>query len=429
MVSGVVRVVIIEARYGKVELANGSRVNDPLLLATLAPLQGRQVISQTELDHTLLLMSDIPGVAVNATLRPGQATGSSDLLVNAAQSGPAMLGNVTLDNAGNRYTGRMRAGGSVNFIDPLHHGDILSANLLSSGSGMNYGRLAYDTLLNGKGTRVGGSWSALRYALGEPLAALDAHGTAQVASLWGKHTLVRSRDVNLYGQIQFDKLQLHDRIDTSAMRTDRHLNNWTMSVIGDERDAFLAGGVTTWNVGASVGRVGFDDGPAQLADAATAQTRGAFSKWNANVIRLQGLSPKNSLYLAFAAQGASGNLDSSQKISAGGPYTVRAYDVALLSGDSGYVGTAELRRDLGWAWNGQWQAVVFVDGAHVTVNKSTWVAGANSATLTGAGAGLNWTGAQQWSARIAVAAPLGTRPALAADGASARAWGELSRGF
>lgn len=425
---GVVNLEIIEARYGKISLDNRSRVNDPLLQDTLSPLQSGQAIGQTELDHALLLLSDIPGVVVAATLKPGETVGTSDLLVNTTP-GPAVSGNVVLDNYGNRYTGRARIGGTMNFIDPLHHGDVLSVNGLSSGRGMTYGRITYESLLNGQGTRMGGSYSALHYILGEPVASLNAHGTAQVESLWAKHPLMRSRDANLYGQIQYDRLQLRDHIDASAIQKDRSLANWTAILAGDGRDALLSGAASAWNVGWTTGRVGFDDEAAQLADAATAKTQGGFSKWNASLARLQGLSEKNTLYLAFSGQWAGDNLDPSQKMPAGGPYTVRAYDMGAISGDSGYVGIAEFRHNLGSAWHGQWQAVAFVDSAHVTVNKNVWVAGANSARLSGAGVGLNWAGPNQWSARVYIATPIGSIPVLVASTASTRAWVEIGKGF
>lgn len=423
--SGIVRIEVIEARYGQTSLDNRSRVNNSLLQATLAPLQSGQVIGQIGLDRTLLLLSDIPGVLVAATLKPGQAVGTSDLLVNTTP-GPAVTGNVVLDNYGNRYTGRARIGGTVNVINPLQHGDVLSVTGLSSGSGMNYGRITYEALLNGQGTRMGGSYAALRYELGEPLAALKANGSAQVGSLWAKHPLVRSRDANLYGQIQYDGKQLNDRVDSSGIRTDRHLDNWTLSLAGD---ALLLGGINSWNLGWTSGRVGFDDSAAQLADAATARTQGGFSKWNANLARLQSLSPKNALYLAFSGQWANTNLDSAEKMSVGGPATVRAYDVGALSGDTGYLATAEFRHDLDSARNGRWQAVAFVDTARVTVNKDIWVAGTNSATLSGAGVGINWAGPNQWRAKAYIATRLDSTPTLVASSASTRAWAEISKGF
>jgi len=184
--SGIVRIEVIEASYGKISLDNRSRVNDALLQAILAPLQSGQVIAQGGLDDALLLVSDIAGVVTSAILKPGEVVGTSDLLVNTTP-GPAVTGNRVLDNNGDQYTGRARISGTVNVINPLQRGDVLSVSGLSSGSGLNYGRLGYETLLKGRGTRVGGAYSALRYALGEPLVALKANGSARVASLWAKH--------------------------------------------------------------------------------------------------------------------------------------------------------------------------------------------------------------------------------------------------
>ena len=426
---GIVRVEIIEARYGKVKLDNSSRVNGLLLERTLSSLKGEQPISQAGMDRALLLLSDIPGVEVNATLKPGESVGTSDLMVTTTP-GQAVAGNVVLDGYGNRYTGRLRASGSATFNNPFHHGDYLGLNVLTSGSGMSYGRVAYDTLLDGCGTHLGGAYSSMHYALGDTLASLNGHGTAQVSSLWAKHPFKRGREVNLYGQIQVDQMQLRDHIDATGIQTDRHLDNWTASLSGDVRDTLMSvDAVNTWNVGRTLGRVAFDNAAAQLAAAATTKIEGSFSKWNANVSRQQGLSQRNTLYLNAAAQGTNGNLDSSQKMSAGGPSTVRAYDTGAVSGDTGYQFTAEIRHDLGQMWQGQWQAVAFFDSANVTVNKNVWVAGANSATLSGAGLGLNWAGAAQWSAKAYVAAPVGSTPVLVASNPSARAWVEIGKGF
>jgi hemolysin activation/secretion protein len=426
--SGIVRIEVIEASYGKISLDNRSRVKDDLLQAILAPLQSGQAVDQRVLDHALLLASDIAGVVAGATLKPGEVVGTSDLLVNITP-GPAVSGNGVLDNYGDRNTGRARIGGTVFVINPLQHGDVLSVSGLSSGSGLNNARLGYETLLNGQGTRLGGAYSALRYAMGKPLAALQANGSAGVASLWAKHPLLRSRDVNIYGQLQFDSLQLRDHLDVSAIKTDRDLENWTLSLAGDTRDALLSGGINTWSLGWTAGRVGFGNSAAQLADAKTAGTQGEFSKWNANLARMQSLSPKNTLYFAFTGQWANTNLDASQKMSVGGPYSVRAYDTGSLSGDTGYLTTVELRHTLGTAWSGQWQAVAFVDAARVTVNKSTWILGMNSANLSGAGVGMNWTGSQQWRVKTYVATRMGSVPTLVASSASTIAWFELSRGF
>jgi hemolysin activation/secretion protein len=75
---GVVLIQVLEARYGKITLKNESRVTEPSLKATLAPLTVGDVIDQAEMDHVLLLLSDIPKIAVNAVIKPGEAVGTSD---------------------------------------------------------------------------------------------------------------------------------------------------------------------------------------------------------------------------------------------------------------------------------------------------------------------------------------------------------------
>jgi hemolysin activation/secretion protein len=424
---GVVRVEIIEARYGAVTLDNRSRVITPLLQATLSHLQSGQAINEAPLDHTLLLMSDIPGVAVAATLKPGEMVGTSDLQVETTPT-PAVTGDVALDNDGNRYTGRARLGGTVSFIDPLQHGDVLSLNGLAARD-MTYGSAGYEAVLNGQGTRMGGSYSALHYILGNSLAALDGHGTAQVDSLWLKHPLLRSPNTNIYAQIQFDHKSLDDQIGAADIRTDRHLDKWTASVAGDFRDAWLSGGVNTWSAGWTSGRLNFDNAPSELDDAATARTRGSFSIWNTSFSRLQHVSASNSLYVTVSGQWTNSNLDPAEKMIAGGAYTVRAYDMGVLSGDTGILGSAEFRHELGLLWNGQLQAIAFADSQHVTINHDTWVPGPNSATLSGAGVGFNWSGAKLWNAKAYIAVPVGPTPALIGDNNSARVWFAISKGF
>jgi len=428
MQGGVVRIEVIEARFGKIGLDNQSRARDGLLLSTLGGLQSGAVVTQAQMDRSLLLLSDIPGVQINATLKPGEAVGTSDLQVVAAAA-PMVAGNVSVDNWGERYSGRPRLSGTVSVFNPLHQGDEFSVSGLTSGADMNYGRVAYDALLTGAGTRVGASFSALDYRLGDALSPLGAHGTAQVASTWVKQPLLRSRALNLYGQLQYDHLSLDDNIDTTGSANDRHLDNVTATLSGDLRDGLFAGAVSGWSMSWTYGHTSFDNATAQTLDAMGRDTQGGFSKWNLSAMRLQDLGGGNALFLSASGQLASGNLDSSQQVIAGGPGSVRAYDVNAVAGDSGALFTMEFRHTMAHAWYGQWQAIAFVDAAHVRINRNTFEAGSNIANMGGAGVGLNWAGPYQTNASASVAAPIGGRPEQAGSTASVRAWLQLSKAF
>jgi hemolysin activation/secretion protein len=182
-------------------------------------------------------------------------------------------------------------------------------------------------------------------------------------------------------------------------------------------------------VGWTIGRVGFDDANAQRADAASADTQGRFSLWNVGVSRLQRLGATDALCMALSAQWSNANLDPAQKMVVGGAYTVRAYDMAVLSADIGILASVEWRHELGVLWDGSLQAVGFVDSQHVAINHTVWAPGPNSATLSGVGVGLNWSGPGRWDAKASVAVPEGSTPTLLGSQSSARIWLGLSKGF
>jgi len=428
MTDGMVRIQVVEARYGQITLNNSSLVSDALLQATLASLQSGQPVSAPEMERTLLLLSDIPGMSIDATLGPGANVGTSDLALHATP-GPRLSGNVELDDYGNRYIGRTRLGASGSMTNLLHHGDVLGANLVSTGSGMNYGRISYESWINGNGTRIGSAYSAVHYALADSMTALNAHGTADVASLWVKHPLLRGKAFNLYGQLQFDDKQLADHVDTGKIRTDRHLHNGIASLNGDARDTLLGGGINAWSLAWTSGKVNFDNAEARHEDGRAARTQGSFAKWNVNLTRLQRLTDTNFLYVNLAGQWANANLDSAEKLSVGGPYTVRAYEMGVVSGDSGYLGSLELRHQMGKVLGGDWQALAFFDSAHITLNHTPWTRAANSGTLSGAGLGLNWNRPDGWRASAYLASKTGSATTLVTDAPSSRFWCVIGKAF
>jgi hemolysin activation/secretion protein len=428
IVDGVVKISIIEARYGKVILDNQSLVKDSLLNATLSPLRSASVIVQDKLDHVLLLLSDIPGIKNTATFKPGEAFGTSDLLINSSLV-PGFNGSVSTDNYGNRYTGQNHLGGNMNFVGPFHHGDLFTFNVLSAGKDMNYARFSYETLLNGAGTRLGGSYSALNYILGDTLVVLDGHGTADVGSLWVRQPIKRSQNLNEYVQLQYDHKQLVDYLDVNSIKTDRQFNNVTLTVSGDRRDNLIIGGASTWSFAYLIGRVGFINAAAEQLDASTSNTQGGFSKITFNLGRLQGLTSTNSIYVNLSGQWAHTNLDPAEKLNAGGPYSVRAYDMGAMSGDSGYLGIIELRHDIKQYWLGQWQAVAFIDSEQLKINHNPWATGTNKATLSGGGLGINWFGSKQFYCKFYVSHPIGAAPSQITAGGATKVWGEINKAF
>ena len=432
---GVLRVQVIEANWGQVELSNNSAVQDAVLLRTLSNLEPGNVIRLDALERATLLLSDLPGVAPRALLRAGQEVGSSDLVVEA-QPGAPWSASLSTDNFGSRYTGVARTNANAQWNNPLGRGDTLGLSNLSSQNGaLNYVRLAYEVPVWMAGMQAGVDNSGMQYRLGDTAASLMASGKADTSSLWLRGALVRSPRANLNARLGFTNNVLQDHVDSTGVKTDRTLNVWSLEFSGERQDDWLAGGTNTLGLALYGGRVGFDDATAAALDASTADTAGGFGRATWALSRTQALGAGVSAVLSMNGQWAQKNLDSGQKFSIGGTTSVRAYRSGVLSGDGGAFGSLELRYILPLPQTmeptGIWQVAAFVESAMVQTNKNPWSSGSNEASLNGAGLGLNWQGTGGVSGRIFIAASLGELPSQLAGSESTHtnAWWEMSWAF
>lgn len=425
---GVVRMAVVEARYGKVELQNQSKVGSYPLSATLSPLQAGQTVREYGLERSLLLLSDVPGALVSSVMRPGDTDGTSDLIVNVTDA-PRYTGTLGMDNYGNAYTDRVRLSGTFDVNGLFHQGDVLDVSGVSSGKGMSYGHVGYRYLLTGQGTTLGIAASGLEYKLGNGLSDLHAHGTAVTQSVNLSQPIIRNTAGNLYAQLEFDHKRLRDDIDLAGLETHRHSNSWVLTVAGDQRDHT---GITNFNISATRGRLYLDNFQTLFVDYFGARTAGSYVKIDYSVSRLQQLNATNALYFGFSGQHTNKNLDTSEQFYLGGPSTVRGYDVGVLSGAQGSLATMEYRHDFAIAaLPGPWQASAFVDSGRVQVYKQPFLPGQNSGRLSSVGVGLHWTAPHDWVIGTSVAKPIGNKPELAGPHTSTatRFWLQVQKGF
>lgn len=425
---GVVHIAVIEARYGKVTLQNQSAVSNYPLNATLSPLQSGQSVTDYTLERSLLLLTDIPGALVSSVVTPGDAVGTSDLNINVT-SAPRYTGTLGLDDYGNSYTDRVRLSGTFDVNGLFHQGDLLDFSGVTSGGGMNYGRISYRYLLDGQGTTLGIAASGLSYKLGNGLEDLHAHGTADTQSINLSQPFIRNTAGNLYAQVEFDHKRLSDNIDIADIQTDRHSDSWTATIAGDQRDTT---GVTNFNVSGTYGRLFLDNFQTLFDDYFGARTQGSYTKFDYSVSRLQQLDTTNAFYFGFSGQESNKNLDTSEQFYLGGPNTVRGYDVGLLSGAEGNLATIEFRHDFAISMlPGAWQASAFVDSGHIEAYKDPFLPGTNSARLNSFGLGLHWSAPNEWLVTTSIAAPVGNTPELAGPHVSTttRFWFQIQKGF
>jgi len=418
----VVNIAVSEGQYGKITLRNSSNLSDTLAQDKLSGLNSGDPITIQPLESRLLLLSDVPGVHVSSTLAPGASPGRSDLLVDVTP-GQRVTGSVDADNAGNPYTGEYRLGATVNLNNPLGRGDVASLRVLTSGPGLRYGRASYQMEF-GRAT-AGVAYSKLDYKLGKQFRALGAHGSAEVASIYGFYPLLRSRDTNLTAGLVYEDKTFQDVIDLFHSVSDRKAHVATAQLYGSHQDRLGGSGVTSFFVSLSAGSLDIQTPAVRAADAVTARSNGAYNKLWFNVARLQRVTDLVSLDASFTGQLASKNLDPSEKMVLGGMDGIRAYPQGEGFGDEGYLASLEARLLLAGLSDhvpGQVHLIGFVDSGHITINKHPWYTGPNSRTLSSVGVGLTWNDPGDFSVRTYYAHKLGSEGAISAPDRSGRFW-------
>ena len=426
---GAVTIAVVEGRYGDISLRNQSNLSDRQANSALDGLNSGEVIDSAPLESRQLLLSDTPGVNVRSTLVPGASVGAADLIVDVTP-GQRVTGSIDADNAGNYYTGEYRLGATLNINNLAGQGDVATLRALSTFDGLNYGRAAYQMQF-GKAT-AGVAYSRMEYELGKGFSDLDANGTADIFSVFGSYPLLRSRRSNLYAQLGYDYKTFEDRIDAIPLVTDKNIHVLMASLHGNHRDDFAGGGLTAASLTWSTGVLDIETPEARAADSVTARSNGHYDKLGFHVMRLQHITDRVSLYGAVSGQVASKNLDSSEQMSLGGMYGVRAYPQGEAFGDEGYLATLEARLLLPQFSDqqvGQVHLIGFVDGGSVTVNKDPWDGSDNSRTLSGAGVGVNWIDNNNFSVKAYYAQKLGSEEATAAPDSNGRLWVQLVKYF
>lgn len=380
---GVLRIAVLEGRLSQIELQNAAALR-PSALAALQQLPVDQPLKAQVLDQTLLTLADLPGTQVQSTLRPGQALGASELLVEVSRTS-GFEGSADLDNFGSTYTGEYRVGSSLYWNNPLAVGDQLSLRVQASDDHLHYERLAYQLPLGVYATRLGVAVSNMSYRLGKDFSSLDADGRSLVSSVYLRQGLLRSVDANWYGQLQFDAKRLRDSVGSTSTTTHQGLRNWVLGVNGDWRDGLVNGGSNSLLLNLTVGRLTLDDDSDAL-DAVSARTAGEFKKLELALQRVQFLSAGWSMAFNLRGQAASHNLPSAEKFALGGSQGVRAYPQGEGLGDSGWLASAELR------WNPApgWQLQAFGDAGGIELSRQPWLAGDNFRHLSGVGLGASW---------------------------------------
>lgn len=382
---GVLRIEVVEGVLGTATASGPDPLAGGAQAFVAAGLPRGEVLRAQALERVLLLANDQPGFRVRPTLRPGAQPGESDLDV-AVERRSRVSGELALDNGGNQATGTHRARALLGIDSPFRYGDRITLSALATDEGLWLGSADYETPLGATGWRGLAGVSRSSYQLGAGFAALDASGTADTVQLRLSNAVLRSQAANLTGTFTLQSKRLRDSFLGGALVRDKSSRLAIASLQFDRRDGLLGGGVSYGQASLTAGHLALD-GASAVADAATAQAAGGFTKWNLDVARIQALSGPWSAYGRVSVQGTGGNLDSSEKYAVGGMLGVRAYPLGEATGDKARLLQLELRH----ATTAQLTLFGFADAGHARGQARPWDAGsAAQRSIAGAGLGLRW---------------------------------------
>lgn len=431
LTQGTLNVVIVEPRFGRVTLVQGSEppINEARArgLMAYAGVQAGRPLNLKQLDRAMFSLNDLPGTGAKATLAPSGDEGVFDLVV---ETEGRRVWDMTLDfdNHGSRSTGIDRLGALMRWNNPLHIGDNLDLRLLASErAGLTLGRLAYEAPLGDTPWRAMIGLSRVEYELGGSFSALQANGVATVRDAGVSYPLIRSRGRNLIVRLGVEDKVLEDRFDALALRTGKRIRNLVASAAFEDRDELWGGGFNGASLQAQVGRLRIDTDNVRAEDAVLGAqaTQGDFGKLNLQVSRLQAISQRVLLYAGLTGQWASKNLDGAEKLTLGGARAVRAYPTAEAPSDEGVVFSTELRCFV----NPSWTVFGLYDWAKGRLRKRPDDGADNTRVLDGAGIGLYFNDPRLFTLKATLAWRGRERPQSESGNDSPRLYVQLQRPF
>lgn len=392
------RFAVVEAQVVEVRLDGDIGPAAVQALRFTEPLRGGP-LRGAALERALLLISDIPGVAVQGVLQPVEGgQGALRLLLRLQRQ--AVSGVLSLDNRGFRLTGPGQGLLAVQANAFTQFGERTELSLYGTERlAQRFGQVSSEWFVGGSGLRVR---LYAGYGDTEPrgvLAALGYQGDSTVGGLAVSYPVVRSRPANLTVVGQFDVLEgsLRANRGGAALAAHDSVQALRLGAQGQVLDPFALGPVPAGITGGTL-RVHQGVGGGVMERASRAGARGDFTKVSAEVQRNQpiaDLAPGLGLGVQVLAAGqwSADVLPVSEKFLLGGARITRGYYSGQVSGDKGWAAGVELQLDRGFDLPSLWglpaarlqaQAYVFHDRGRAIQN----AAGERDVSLASWGGGV-----------------------------------------
>ena len=347
VVNGAITIKIIEGKVGDViiELDKEapsrlkSSVIQKFITSNNAP---GDFIDLKGLERSLAILNETPGNEVNGELAQGEKEETSNIQVNAKDTG-LFAGRVDLSNYGAANTGPAQAVASLSLNNPSGYGDQATLDVIGS-QGSVFGQFKYGLPVGYDGWRVSAGASVLDYkSLSSYNPQTISQGTAQTYGIYSNYALERTARSNKNITVNFENKNYANQ--TNGIESSNYqINNLTAGINGSN---FLETAYINWGASATLGSLSINNTNQANNDTQGAATKGGFGKLSFNGSINQPLPiEKTNLVASIYGQLANKNLNSAEQLYLGGPYGVRAYPVAQGGGAQGAVASVEINHTL-----------------------------------------------------------------------------------
>lgn len=345
---------------GKYVVQNNSSVRDYAIESKLPNHKGG-IITTKLVEDAVYKVNEMYGIQTLASLKAGDNPGETDIVIETTPSDSFVSVLFYGDNYGIKESGRYRGGASMSFNNIAHQGDSLNAYLQRSDEAQtNYG-ISYTTFLGN--LKITPSYSKRNYALGGAYKNANFIGTSENLGIDLKYPLW----ITTYNSFYLTSSYYHKKLSNSRlniMTIDKSSDTISFGIEGVyngiSNDSF------SYSANVSYGNVK-DRGTTILGMSSKTDGDGfgKFAKLNVNLNNAYffnyTFTHLFSLNYQQVVNGAT--LDSSETISLGDPYGVRAYNNGDGKGDNAVVASFGLRMatplkdfyitpfyDIGYSW-------------------------------------------------------------------------------
>ena len=324
---GIVYIRLIEGTFGNVEITGNRRISEKTIRDRIRAKSGT-LVDVDRLRNDLLRYNATNVYQIRAELVPGEEEGTSDLYLTLEENKNPLTTFLFVDNAGQSESGRTRLGMYTEYRGIGGRDAALSVAPIWT-QGIWGGSFLYDTPIGTRGTRLFVSYSrnVVNIIHGE-FRNFDMKANSNDIGLSLSHPL------RITSRVKTDMfLELHKKWSETKYSGMELADNATKTVkLGVSQRSFDRRGL--WFFMGSV--TGYD------SDDNFNHKENNGSYYNAYLMRRQNLPKDQYLSLRLVGQYTSHkSLPTTEQFTLGGLSTVRSFKESALSGDKGWLASAE----------------------------------------------------------------------------------------